>query len=290
MNENATPPRVLRVLMSYYYSNDCSLSDVFGTNYPGRPVEIILDSGAFSAFTLGAKIDEDRYFDWVEMNKKSIAAAVALDVIGDAKKSVEAAERMLKRFGDQFPIIPAFHMGSDLVYLKTICGLSDYIALGGMIPFMKHRAILVRWLRSAFELIPPTHRVHAFGTTTSGILALVPWHSADSSTFASTTRFAALRLFDRNKRECRLIDLRSKRSILNEWGLLHQYTRDLGRIQLDQTLAKELYVRSYWRMGDALGVKLYFAFGGVPTVDGRSNAYLLASVFDKAQRDEELAQ
>ena len=84
--------RPLAVLTSYFYHSLWTKMQAGPT--PIRPRNVMLDSGAYSAYQLGKTIDLEAFVEaakapgWDEV--------VSLDVIGDAEASVRNAERIAK--------------------------------------------------------------------------------------------------------------------------------------------------------------------------------------------------
>src|SRR3984893_7396349 len=118
----------VRLLLSYHYFGSVDLCELVN-NYAGK-VEVFADSGAFSALTTGAVIKFADYAAWLRQWGSLLTVKSSLDVIGDAAESRVNFER-LREAG--LPVIPVFHVGSDLVELKRLCAEHDYVALGGMV-------------------------------------------------------------------------------------------------------------------------------------------------------------
>ena len=105
-------------------------------------MDILLDSGAFSAFNLGERIDLDAYIGFVKANKGLIYRCVNLDVIpgnfGSREwrpEAIEAAaaasyanQQKMKEAG--LNPIPVFHQDEDFRWLeKYLEDGEDYICL-----------------------------------------------------------------------------------------------------------------------------------------------------------------
>lgn len=167
-------------LESYHYVHKKSMVDRMRTD----KVKVFLDSGAFSAFMLGAEIDIDGYGEYIKTNKDLIEHYSVLDGIGDPQKTWENQE-YLERFG--LRPIPCFHYGEDERYLEYYIKHYDYISLGGMVPISTPQLIL--WLdRIWHEYLVgadrrPVVRVHGFGLTRLQLLYRYPWYSVDSTSW-----------------------------------------------------------------------------------------------------------
>jgi hypothetical protein len=150
-----------------------------------------LDSGAFSAFSLGKTINLDDYIEYIKKTKVKIYAN--LDVIGDSEATVKN-ERYMKEKG--LNPLPVFHLGEPINYLDLILDSEcTYFALGGMVQSQN----LDAWLISVWEHIyrkRPDIKVHGFGMTNFDLILKYPWYSCDSSSWASGVRFGRFSEWD----------------------------------------------------------------------------------------------
>lgn len=154
-------------------------------------VKVFLDSGAFSAFTQGIKVDLPKYCDYIKQNidiiEKSedgdILASV-LDGIGDDLQTFQN-QHYMQEHGVR--PLPCFHYGEDDRYLEWYIKNYNYITIGGMVPVDK--TVLVHWLDRIWEKYltdgsgNPRLKVHGFGLTTYNLMERYPWYSVDSSSW-----------------------------------------------------------------------------------------------------------
>lgn len=234
-------PRI-RLLLSFYFFRDEDMAELLtACQGAGAPVDVFADSGAYSALTCGTTVDEDEYIRWVERWASHFTVAAGPDVIGDPVATRDATLRMRERV-TSIPVLPTFHVGEDWRYLDFWAERTDYLALGGMVPFVRRPKLLTRWCAEAFRRIPPTTRVHGFGLTTMSMLQRFPWYSADSSTWANALRFASLRLFDEQRGRIAIVEMADRLSILRSRKLLEFYglratqTRNTGFDRLQMLL------------------------------------------------------
>lgn len=184
--------RPQRMLFSFHGNANLAIDEIHEA-LPG--VEIFLDSGAYSAFASGAQIDPEKYLRWVDRWASKVVAAAAPDVIGDATRShALTLEALQQDFG--VPMLPVFHVGDPWSYLEEYAGLTEYLAFGGMVPFVLRGEILRRWIAEGFRRLSHSHRVHAFGLTVAPLLHAFPWCSADSSTWMVGCMFGTCLIFD----------------------------------------------------------------------------------------------
>lgn len=148
-----------------------------------------MDSGAFSAKTLGAEISLRRYCQWLQRHKKAIDHYAVLDAIGSDRTSAQTTWDNQMRMESEFDLapVPCFHYGEPFEYLEKYVEGWDYIALGGMVPVETKQLSL--WLDEVWNHYltrddgAPIVKVHGFGMTTFSLMARYPWFSVDSSSW-----------------------------------------------------------------------------------------------------------
>lgn len=162
-------------------------------------VKIFLDSGAFSAHTLGQVISIDEYCRYIHENKDlirvedGILMASVLDDIGDEAKTY-ANQLEMERQGVN--PLPTFHSGEDERYLEWYVANYEYMSLGGMVGISGKQ--LQVWLDRVWERYlldgagRPKMRVHGFGITSIPLMERYPWYSCDSSSWIQTTSFGGI--------------------------------------------------------------------------------------------------
>lgn len=180
------------ILESYHYVG----AQKFVDDMRRENAKIFLDSGAFSAWTLGHHIDLPTYCDYIKRNSDIIRVedgdvmASVLDGIGDPQKTYEN-QLWMEHLGVR--PLPCFHFGEDERYLEWYVKNYRYITIGGMVG--KSNLQLSTWLDRIWEkyLIDGTGRprckVHAFGITARDIIHRYPWHSVDSSSWVQGASF-----------------------------------------------------------------------------------------------------
>jgi hypothetical protein len=149
----------------------------------------VLDSGAFSAYTSGTKIDLSKYIsDCLSVMGSAFPpeCIFALDVIGDHEATMRNTERMRVA---GVPAIPSFHRGSSFHYLEDMARHYDKIALGGLAIRGRggHGTRLqitdkTKYLDQCFARLWPKW-VHGFGAADKRLLDRFPFASVDSTTW-----------------------------------------------------------------------------------------------------------
>jgi hypothetical protein len=149
-------------------------------------MKIMLDSGAFSAFTRNSSVDRDEYMAYIKKNEKFIECYINLDVIGDAEAGW-ANQEYFESHG--LNPMPVFHPGDDLKYLER-CLEYDYFCLGG-IAGKNSSSRRLPFLDKCFRIICdnngiPKSKVHGLGVTSPAMLRRYPFYSVDSTSWLMT--------------------------------------------------------------------------------------------------------
>ena len=192
--------------------------------------KIFIDSGAFSAWSKGKRIDVDEYIHYININVNELTLYASVDNIpGQLTRTPTLKEKQLSPkiswenylymrecVKDKDKLLPVFHIGEDFKYLNNMCNIIldgkhiPYIALGGTVGL--DRKTKDTWYNTAFKVIKqssnPNVKVHAFGMTSIDILEKYPFTSADSTSWLMTaangnihTRFGIVNVVEggRNK-------------------------------------------------------------------------------------------
>ncbi len=178
--EKAGHDLCLNRLESYHYIHKQSFVDRIRAN--GE--KVFLDSGAFSAFTLGKQIDLPAYVEYCKANADIIENASVLDGIGDPLQTYKNQKQM-EKLGVR--PLPCFHYGEDERYLEYYMANYEYITIGGMVPISTPQLFL--WLDRIWGKYltdgagRPRIKVHGFGLTSYPLMVRYPWYSVDSSSW-----------------------------------------------------------------------------------------------------------
>ena len=164
-----------------------------------KEIGLLIDSGAFSAWTQGKEINLDDYIEFCLQHIDIADAVVNLDVISKDRFSMgtkESAELTLRnqKIMEQAGLspLPVFHIGEPFEYLEYYINHYDYIGLGGMVG--KSKQTLSSWLDVVFERYIcdergyPKVKVHGFGLTSVSLMVKYPWYSVDSTTWTVNAR------------------------------------------------------------------------------------------------------
>ena len=161
--------------------------------------KIFVDSGAFSAFTLGVKLSINSYCDYIKRNSDIIRVedgavmASVLDGIGNALETYQNQAHM--EYLGVKPL-PCFHAGEPEEYLAHYVKNYEYITLGGMVGASTKQLMI--WLDRIWENHltdgsgHPKLKVHGFGITSIPLMERYPWHSCDSSSWIQSAAFGGI--------------------------------------------------------------------------------------------------
>jgi hypothetical protein len=178
------------------------------TKYADRKFLILIDSGAFSVFNRGMKLDLDLYCQFIEKVKAVPTPHeiyfINVDVIPQAKGTTPTAaeieraceqglENYMKLRSRGHNTLHTFHQFDDFKYLDIIrneCDTDHYICISPA----NDQSLESRthWLREVTKQIKTTTRTHCLGLTAHKILEQLPVFSADSSTWRAGARYGVV--------------------------------------------------------------------------------------------------
>lgn len=193
-NEQEIVTRIPNILESYHYVSGQRYVDVMRE----QGAKVFLDSGAFSAHSLGVSIDINAYCDYIKRNRDILRVddgavmASVLDGIGDAQKTYEHQVYMESQGAKP---LPCFHFGEDPRYLEWYVAHYDYITIGGLVRRSSEDQQV--WLDRMWPYMldgsgRPKLKVHAFGMTAEWLMERYPWHSVDSSSWIQAASFGSI--------------------------------------------------------------------------------------------------
>lgn len=183
------------ILESWHYVGKQSFVDHMRNN----GAQIFLDSGAFSAYTLGVELSVREYCEYIQRNEDIIRKedgllmASVLDGIGDP---LQTYRNQLEMEARGVTPLPCFHFEEDSRYLDYYVANYEYITLGGMVGASTDQ--LRNWLERVWEnhLIDGSGRakikVHGFGITAVPLMEEFDWYSCDSSSWIQSAAFGSI--------------------------------------------------------------------------------------------------
>jgi len=182
-----------------------------------RKVDLMLDSGAFSAFKKGETINLKAYAKYVKKFDPLLFSYVTMDVLpgytGAAKSDADrlrkaedtrddatietAASKSYENHArlkdmDLHPI-PVFHQGEDFKWLQRMLDEKEpYIGISAIKSGWNDPGLHKNWFDKIWAMLPPGQKVHGFGITGSTFLLSYPWYSVDSTTWSKGAGFGKI--------------------------------------------------------------------------------------------------
>jgi hypothetical protein len=156
---------------------------------------VFMDSGAFSAFTMKAKLDLNRYARFLREYKDIYHIASNVDVIGrNCEKETYDNQKKLEALVGPGIVGPVHHVRDHDDWLRRYMDEGyDYLFIGGMVP--EEIPVLRLWLDYIWTkyLINPDGtskiKVHGFGLTSDELIFRYPWFSVDSTSWVIASGF-----------------------------------------------------------------------------------------------------
>ena len=223
--------------------------------YTHKKFLILIDSGAFSAWNRGLKIDIDHYVKFIDKVKKINTIHeiyfINLDVIPHIKGTkptstqiITACEKGIENYhyikSKGHSTIHTFHQFEDLKYLDLItkeCNDLNYIGISPA----NDQSVESRnkWLGEVFNQVKDTVRTHVLGLTAKDSLEKFPCYSADSSSWINVGRFGEL--FDYHE-----LEKIPKKNLTRNNLLYYDPTTDFHEA-LQYYINLEKYITELWR-------------------------------------------
>jgi hypothetical protein len=156
---------------------------------PVPVVKLLVDSGAYSAFTQGIPVDIDQYANFIIKNLAHIEQGINLDVIMPtdvdtaARRSFENWTYLKDRHG--LDTMPVFHCGESIEWLDKMIESTGRVGLSASMASLEEG---IEWYNIVWPRITdkngyPVAKFHAFGDAAPRAILNYPWYSADSTTW-----------------------------------------------------------------------------------------------------------
>ena len=184
----------LDVLLSYAYHRKTDIRAL--RSALGPDAWIMLDSGAFTAFTTGKPVVLRDYAAWLTEHDGAYNAAVTLDVLGDP---ITTATNTAWLHSHGYPVLTVATAGTPPAQVAKLAAAAPLFAVGGLVK--TPRAILRAYV-AACAAIAKRHGsgVHALGVGGPTLLRETGAWSGDSSAPTRSPTFGAVTIWTgRNK-------------------------------------------------------------------------------------------
>lgn len=179
-------------LVSYYYLRSMlkkykTLGEFFKAyGWPMEGCRIMVDSGAYSAKTLGVNLPIEEYIDFVKANIEYISVPIMMDAVLDPV-STRYNYELHKKSGIRF--MSAFHRPEPWNFFDAFTEDSDYI---GLAPMPKSTSnVKIEWFQKAQARAAERHKFsgrapqyHLLGSTSEKVMMEMDAVSTDSSSWA----------------------------------------------------------------------------------------------------------
>lgn len=170
-----------------------------------RYVELMLDSGAYSAWTMARPIQVKDYISFVREYRELIWETICLDVLpgtfgaartrSDVEKAAKASyENLQKMKAAGLHPIPVYHRGEPYEWLERL--LKDGEPYIGLSPLVDSKEKAKReWLDMIFSRYlcdgkgNALVKTHGFGVTNPVLMMRYPWYSVDSTAWVKSGGF-----------------------------------------------------------------------------------------------------
>lgn len=215
-------------------------------------IEVLLDSGAFTALNAGVEIKLDDYMRFLEEWAPKLFGYLALDVLGDPVATDKNLQTMLTA---GFRPVPVHVRGDDQHRMDQLFEWSEWVALGGL------RRPHVGWGSQSYvkqKMIWARGRdVHWLGYTNQRMVRGLSPFSCDSSNWAEGFRYGNLCMYLGNWRWVRRGGIRphAKKTALDD-PFSAEEIRFFAELGFD---AEYVRVPEHWRQSQATN-----AHGHVP--------------------------
>lgn len=149
-------------------------------------IPLMIDSGAYSAYTNKSEIDIDKYINFCheELIKYPNITYVVLDIMGEGEPTYRNWKIMKKAGLNPLPI---YHVSTDVKWLKKYLRQTDYIGIGAIANLSSQKRMISLdriWETYLIdENSMPKYKIHGMGITSFSLMRRYPWYSIDSTSW-----------------------------------------------------------------------------------------------------------
>lgn len=178
----------LPVLVSYAYAR--KNQQAFAQLANDSRVQLLLDSGAFTAKNTGEVIRLEDYCKFLDTWKQKIFRYLALDVVGDPAATDANLREMLK---SGYKPVPVHVLGDDQRRMDELFEMSDYVALAGL--RRPHKGGAPKQYVAAKMKWAAGRDVHWLGYVREPMIAAFRPYSCDSASWMSAGLYGRMDLY-----------------------------------------------------------------------------------------------
>lgn len=151
-------------------------------------IDLFVDSGAFTAWTLKKVIELDEYCQFIDGLPIKPWNYLTLDVIGDPEGTLANYNLMRER---GFKPVPIVTRGDDEAAIEGYFDEADFVAFGGMTGTDRASSA---WCRAVME-VAGKRRAHLLGMTRFDWIKELRPYSVDSSSWMQAARFGTMAVY-----------------------------------------------------------------------------------------------
>jgi len=206
-------------------------------------LNLILDSGAFSAWNQRTTVSLEKYTDFCLKWGKYVQTIVSLDVIpgefGKKKLSRGEVEQsasqgwanylyMLQRGVPKEKLVHVFHQGESFQWLERIVSEMGYVGLSPAND--RTTSEKIEWLDNCMDYVTdehkmPTVKFHGFAVTSHLLMTRFPWYSVDSTSWVQVSRHGSVFIPQKDKGEYNFVLKPHQVAVSTRSPLIYKYGR-----------------------------------------------------------------
>ena len=178
------PYGVKNILVSFWYEKKWENYKKFKEDNPN--VSIMVDSGAFSAWSSNGEVKLDDYIEFCNKVEPYVDHIIALDVVLSGKESRQNYDIMREKLDKSEKLIPVYHTTEDYEILDYYIARSNFIAIGIYMRMRHDKRMYWNYVVNIVDRIPKDKRIHLLGVNSSKLLYMVAdrIYSIDSSSMS----------------------------------------------------------------------------------------------------------
>lgn len=179
------------VLVSYAYARKATAKF---SELASRPdVDLLLDSGAFTAKNTGEEITLGEYCAFLDEWKHKLFAYLALDVVGDPVGTDRNLQEMLRT---GYKPVPVHVLGDDQRRMDELFEYSDYVALAGL--RRPHKGAASKEYVAAKMKWAAGRNVHWLGYVREAMIAAFRPYSVDCASWTAGYMYGVAKVYEGN--------------------------------------------------------------------------------------------
>jgi hypothetical protein len=190
----------LNILASYaYLRNDKAFTEMVLFLSEEGMINLLVDSGAFTAFRSNKPIDLDKYIGFCKNIDGKVWQYIMLDVIQNHTLSIENLNKMVDA---GLKPMPVWTVTDSVDSLKNMFKINEHICVAGGVdqPVSK----MIHRFRTACKEVPGI-KIHGLGFVKIPEFYKLPLFSVDSSSYSAGQRFGTASVFNKKNKRIELL-------------------------------------------------------------------------------------